>query len=57
MANEREGAVAVEELDGAEVNGRGIKVNVARPREERPERGERSGFGGGRPQQRQQRRY
>jgi RNA recognition motif-containing protein len=32
------GAKAVEELDGADYNGRNLKVNEARPREERPRR-------------------
>lgn len=41
MANEAEGDKAVEELDGAEVNGRNMKVNKARPRPERPERAQR----------------
>lgn len=41
MANESEGDKAVEELDGAEVNGRNIKVNKARPRPERAERPQR----------------
>ena len=31
MANEGEGETAIEELDGAEVGGRNIKVNKARP--------------------------
>ena len=34
MANDA-GAKAVEELDGADYNGRNLKVNEARPREER----------------------
>ena len=38
MANEAEGEKAVEELDGAEVGGRNMKVNKARPRPERPQR-------------------
>lgn len=38
MANEEEGEKAVEELDGAEVGGRDMKVNKAKPRPERPER-------------------
>ncbi len=38
MANEDEGEKAVEELDGAEVGGRNMKVNKARPRPERPQR-------------------
>jgi RNA recognition motif-containing protein len=33
------GAKAIQELDGAEYNGRNLKVNEARPREERPRRG------------------
>jgi RNA recognition motif-containing protein len=32
------GARAIEELDGADYNGRNLKVNEARPREERPRR-------------------
>ncbi|MGQ8335433.1 RNA recognition motif domain-containing protein [Sunxiuqinia sp. A32] len=38
MANDNEGETAVEELDGAEVRGRNMKVNKARPRPERPDR-------------------
>ncbi len=38
MAVDSEGEKAVQELDGAEVNGRNIKVNQARPRTERPQR-------------------
>ena len=45
MANEADGERAVEELDGAEVSGRNMKVNKARPRPERPER---RSYGGGR---------
>ena len=41
MAVEAEGEKAVEELDGAEVNGRNMKVNKARPRPERPQRFQR----------------
>ncbi|MGC2241127.1 MAG: RNA-binding protein [Acidimicrobiia bacterium] len=33
------GAKAIEELDGSDYNGRNLKVNEARPREERPRRG------------------
>ena len=29
---------AIEDLDGAEIDGRAVKVNEARPREERPRR-------------------
>ncbi len=35
MENEDEAQEAIEELDGAEYEGRTLKVNVARPREER----------------------
>ena len=38
MPNE-EGAKAISELDGHDYNGRALKVNEARPREERPRRG------------------
>jgi len=41
MAVDSEGKKAVEELDGAEVNGRNIKVNMARPKPDRPERSHR----------------
>lgn len=44
MANEADGERAVEELDGAEVSGRNMKVNKARPK---PERSERRSYGGG----------
>ncbi len=33
-----EGAKAISELDGQDYNGRALKVNEARPREERPRR-------------------
>ncbi len=36
MTNEEQGDAAINELDGKEVNGRNLKVNKARPREERP---------------------
>lgn len=40
---------AIEALDGSEMGGRNIKVNEARPREDRPRGGGggRGGFGGG----------
>ncbi len=38
FVNEEDAAKAVEELNDKEVDGREIKVTVARPREERPER-------------------
>ena len=40
---------AIDALDGKEVNGRAIKVNEAKPKEDRPRGGGgRGGFGGGR---------
>ena len=46
MPSEDEGRAAVEALDGAEVGGRALKVNEARPRENRGGGG--GGGGGGR---------
>ena len=52
MANDTEGQKAIKELDGAMVDGRALKVNVAKPREERSDNGgggnRRSFSGGGR---------
>jgi len=38
MENDAEGQKAVDELNDADLNGRNLKVNLARPREERPAR-------------------
>jgi RNA recognition motif-containing protein len=38
MTDEAAGQKAIAELDGATVDGRAIKVNVARPKEDRPAR-------------------
>ncbi len=38
MANQTEGEEAIRQLNGKDVGGRNIKVNEARPREERPRR-------------------
>ena len=38
MDDDNEGKAAIEDLDGAEIDGRSCKVNEARPREERPRR-------------------
>lgn len=38
MENDEEAQNAIEELDGAELEGRTVKVNVARPRENRNQR-------------------
>lgn len=45
MPNREEGMKAIEQLDSSDVGGRSLKVNEARPRGERRERG---GGGGGR---------
>ena len=47
MSNDEEAQAAISALDGAELAGRKLAVNVARPREERP-RGGGGGGGGGR---------
>ena len=44
MANKEDGERAIAELNGKEVNGRELKVNEAKPQENR---GGRGGFGGG----------
>ncbi len=44
MSDEGAGQKAIDEVNGREVSGRSLKVNQARPREERP----RGGGGGGR---------
>ena len=54
MASPEEGQAAIQQFDGKEVNGRNLKVNEARPREDRGGRGGsgggggRGGYGGGR---------
>jgi RNA recognition motif-containing protein len=53
MASEEEETAAIEALDGAEWMGRDLKVNKARPREQRPSSGN---FGGG-DRRRSDRRY
>ena len=45
MANDEEGKAAIEALNGSDLGGRAITVNVAKPREDRPRGG---GGGGGR---------
>jgi len=45
--NDEEGAKVIEELNGKEVDGRTLVVNVARPKEDRPRRdfgGNRGGY-------------
>lgn len=46
MASQAEGEAAIEQLNGKEVNGRELKVNEARPRENRGGGGG-GGYGGG----------
>jgi len=38
MANDAEGAEAIRQLDGKEIDGRSIKVNIAQPKEDKPRR-------------------
>ena len=45
MSTKDEGAAAIDQFNGKEVNGRALKVNEAKPRENRG--GGRGGFGGG----------
>jgi cold-inducible RNA-binding protein len=48
MSSKEEGAAAIDQFNGKEVNGRALKVNEAKPRENRSGGGGRGGFGGGR---------
>ena len=48
MATKEEGDAAIAQFNGSEVNGRALKVNEARPREDRGGGGHRGGGGGGR---------
>jgi cold-inducible RNA-binding protein len=48
MATKEEGAAAISQFNGKEVNGRALNVNEAKPREPRSGGGGRGGFGGGR---------
>jgi RNA recognition motif-containing protein len=62
MSTDEEAAKAIEMLNGAELDGRKITVNEARPMAERPQRrggfgGGRGGFGGGRGGYNQDRQY
>ena len=47
MPNDSEATAAINFLNGKEFSGRNITCNEARPREERPERSDRGGNGGG----------
>ena len=48
MPDEAAAQKAITELDGATVDGRAIKVNVAKPREEKPRNSRRHSFAGNR---------
>jgi RNA recognition motif-containing protein len=48
MATDEEAASAIDQFNGKEVGGRMLKVNEARPRENRSGGGGRGGFGGNR---------
>lgn len=41
MPNQNEGDEAIRQLDGKEIEGRSIKVNVAKPKEDKPRRSQR----------------
>src|SRR5512147_1878631 len=47
MSNAEEAQKAIEALNGKQLDGRELTVNVAKPREERAGGGSRGGFGGG----------
>ena len=47
MSSQEEGERAIAELNGTEQGGREIKVNEAKPREDRGGRGGGGGYGGG----------
>ena len=47
MANRAEGEAAIGQLDGKDLGGRALKINEARPREDRGGGGRRSYGGGG----------
>src|SRR6266403_1570452 len=48
MSTKEEAAAAIDQFNGKEVGGRALKVNEAKPRENRGGGGGRGGFGGGR---------
>jgi len=47
MGSRDEATAAIEALNGAEFEGKRLRVNEARPREQRPDRGHGGGGGGG----------
>ncbi len=47
MASDQEAQAAIDALNGQNVDGRNLTVNVAKPREDRPRGGGGGGYGGG----------
>ncbi len=47
MSSDAEAAAAVQGMDGQPLDGRNLKVNIAKPREPRGGGGGRGGYGGG----------
>ena len=47
MSNDQEAQAAIDALNGAQVGGRSLTVNEAKPREDRGGGGGRGGYGGG----------
>ena len=47
FVNDDDNQKAIDELNGKELDGRAINVSLARPREDRPQGGDRGGFRGG----------
>ncbi len=47
MSSKEEGNTAIEQLNGKEIDGRELKVNEAKPQENRGGGGGRGGYGGG----------
>lgn len=47
MSSKEEGQAAIQQFNGADLDGRSLTVNEARPREERSNGGGRGGYGGG----------
>jgi cold-inducible RNA-binding protein len=46
MSTPEEAQKAIEALNGSQIDGRAVTVNIAKPREERPAGGSRGGSGG-----------
>jgi RNA recognition motif-containing protein len=57
MSSKEEAQAAIAAFDGKEIDGRNLKVNEAKPREDRGGNGGGGGYGGGRWTRRQPRRF